>query len=106
MQIGKLNKRIALYTVTRVADGMGGFTETPVKVKDTWGMIRPLSAREVLNYGLELGERNAEIKIYFDGEIDQSNYIVFGSRNYRIRSVINPMEYGMEYQLICTERTD
>jgi SPP1 family predicted phage head-tail adaptor len=106
MQIGKLNRRITIKTVTRVADGLGGYNETASTVKETWAGVMPLSARESLNYGLELGERAHEITIRYDGVINQTNYIEYGGRSFRIRSVVNPEEGRREYKLICTERTD
>jgi SPP1 family predicted phage head-tail adaptor len=106
MRIGKLNKRVTIKTVTRTADGLGGYTETISTVKETWAGIRPLSAKETLSYGLELGDRTAEIRLRFDGTVNQTNYIEFGSRVYRIKSVVNPDEGNREYVLICTERTD
>jgi SPP1 family predicted phage head-tail adaptor len=106
MQIGKLNKRVTIKSVTRVADGIGGFNETETTVKETWAQLRPLSAKETLSYGLELGDRASEITVMFDGAINQTNFILFGSRRYRIRSVVNPDEAKWIYKLICTERTD
>lgn len=106
MRIGKLNKRVTIKTVSRTVDGLGGFTESVTTVKETWAGIRPLSARETLSYGLELGDRTAEIKLRYDGVVNQTNYIDYAGREYRIRSVINPDERKHEYILICTERTD
>jgi SPP1 family predicted phage head-tail adaptor len=106
MQIGKLNKRVTIKTVTRTADGLGGFTEVASTVKETWAAVRPLSAKETLSYGLELGDRTAEITLRYDGTITQTQYIEFGSRAYRIKSVMSPDERRHEYVLICTERTD
>ena len=106
MQIGRLNKRVIIKTVSRTADGFGGFTETESTVKETWAQVRPLSAKESLSYGLELGDRANEITVRLDGALNQTNFFTFGSRIYRIRSIINPDEGNWIYKLICTERTD
>lgn len=108
MRIGKLNKRITINTVTRTAatDGMGGYTETTAKVKDTWARIRPLTNSETLTYGVELGQRMVEITLRYDTMLDQTNTIVFGSRTFRVRSVINKDEFNHEITILASERTD
>lgn len=108
MRIGKLNKRITINTVTRTAatDGMGGYTETTVKAKETWARIQPSSNYETLSYGLELGQRMVEITLRYDTMLDQTNTIVFGSRTFRVRSVINKDEFNHELTVLASERTD
>jgi SPP1 family predicted phage head-tail adaptor len=106
MQIGKLNKRIIIKTVTRTADGLGGFTEVASTVKETWASVFPFNGRESLQYGLEAGERSCEVVLRFDGVINQTNYIEYNNRTFRINSVVNTDERKHEYRLICTERTD
>lgn len=106
MQTGKLNKRVTIKTVTRVTDSLGGYTETAATVKETWAGFRPLSARETLSYGLELGDRTHEVTLRHDGVLNQTNYLEMGGRTFRIRSVINVDEANFEYKLIVTERTD
>ena len=108
MRIGKLNKRVTINTVTRTAstDGMGGYTETNAKVKDTWAKMRPLTNSETLNYGLELGQRMVEFTLRYDTMLDQTNSIVFGARTFRVRSVINVDEFNHELTVLASERTD
>lgn len=108
MRIGKLNKRVTINTVTRTTatDGMGGYTETTAKVKDTWAQIRPLTNSETLNYGVELGQRMVEIRLRYDSMLDQTNTVVFGARTFRVRSVINTDEFNHEIIILASERTD
>lgn len=105
MEIGKLNKRITINKISRVASGTG-WTETITKVKDTWAHVRPISHGETLSFGLELGQRNIEFTIRYDGELDQTNQIVFGSRTFRVKSVINTDEANREVKILAVERTD
>lgn len=107
MKIGKLNKRVTLKTVTRSAvNNLGGVTETASTVKETWANVRPLSASENLNYGLELGQRTLEFTLRYDGVITQTNFLEYNSRTFRIKSVINSDEANKEYKIIASERTD
>jgi SPP1 family predicted phage head-tail adaptor len=106
MKIGKLNHRITLETVSRTSDNLGGYTTTVSTVKTTWAGVRSLSAKEILSFGLELGERNLEFTIRNDRPITQTNSIDFGGRKFRIKSIIDPTERNYEYKIIASERTD
>jgi head-tail adaptor len=114
MNIGKLNKRLVLkYVSARVTDNQGGYTETVSTAKTTWGMLRPVSAREQLIYGLELGSRSYVCVLRYDAtyKIDQNYYIEWtdrGSttRTFRIVSVIDEDEGAKQMTLLINERTD
>lgn len=113
MEIGKLNRRITLKTVTRTPDGIGGFTETEVSQKETWGSVKPMSQREQLLYGLEVGVRAYKCAIRFDVnfDIDQSYFIEYVNRfsdtvKFRVIQVLNMDESTRKVELAVTERTD
>ncbi len=106
MKIGKLNHRITIENVSRTADNLGGYTTTVSTVKTTWAGVRTLSAKEVLSFGLELGERNLEFTIRNDRPLTQSNSIEFNGRKFRIRGISDPNERKYEYKIIASERTD
>lgn len=113
MNIGKLNRRIKLYTVTRVADTIGGYTETEVLQKETWASVIPLSQREILLYGMEVGVRGYKIGIRLDlgYDIDQSFSFKYTNRfsvekTLRIVSILDIGESGNEFIILANERTD
>lgn len=113
MNIGQLNKRLVLKKATKVTDNIGGYTETPTTVKTMWGSLKPLSQREQLLYGLELGARSYRSRIRYDNtnEIDQNYYIEWTDRfdtvrSFRIVQVLIKNESAHEYELILHERTD
>ena len=113
MNFGKLNKRLALKTVTRVADNMGGYVETIVLKKTAWGSLTPVSQVETLSYGMALGSRVYKSKIRWDEnyDIDQNYYIEWvdrydKTRKFRIISVLKKEESAHEIELLLNERTD
>lgn len=113
MNPGKLNRRIVLKSVTRVADGIGGFVETNVTKKTTWASISPLTNREQLLYGIEIGVRAYVVKLRWDASynIDQSYWIEYSDRfggtvNMRIVSVVGVNEDARQIVLLAEERTD
>ena len=113
MEIGKLNRRFTLKTVTRVADGIGGFTETPTTEKTTWGAIMAMSQREQLLYGMEVGMRAYKVILRLDlsHDIDQNYYIEYTDRfsntkELRVISIIEMDEAGRQVTLLANERSD
>lgn len=113
MNPGKLNKRLSLISVTRVSDGIGGYTETETTAKTTWGSLEPMSQREQLIYGLETGSRSYKCFLRYDENynIDQNYHIEFTdrfsqTRRCRIVQVLNIDEAARVLNLILHERTD
>ena len=113
MNIGKKNRRIKLYSTLKVSDGIGGYTETPTLLKTTWASVIPLSQREILLYGLEVGVRAYKIGIRFDinYDIDQNNYFVYTDRfgndkTLRVISVLDTDETASEMIILANVRTD
>lgn len=113
MNIGRMNKRVVLKYIDKVADGLGGNTATDVIVDEIWAELQTLSANERLIYGLEAGVRAIKMRTRFniDRNLTQQYVIEYTDmfndvRRFRITSVIQPNEDGRFYELILNERTD
>lgn len=113
MESGKLNRRLKIYSVTRVSDGVGGYTETPVLQKETWANVMPLSMRETLLYGMEVGVRAYKVTIRLDENyaIDQNYYFLYTDRfgnekELRVVSVLDVEESGRTMTILANVRTD
>jgi len=109
----RLNKRISIYKPTKVADGLGGFTETEVLQKETWGAVKPVSQKETQIMGLDVGQRACIISVRFDlsYKVDQNFVIKYTdyqneARTFRVVSVLNRLEKNKFLQIVCNERTD
>lgn len=114
MNFGKLNKRLVIKGIkSTTSDSIGGRTETTETKKTTWGSLRPVSAKEAMVYGLEVGSRAHECTLRYDEnyEIDQNYWIEWtdrgdNTRTFRIVSVIDVNEAAHEIKLLLNERTD
>ena len=103
MRIGDLRHRIELQSVTRTADGMGGFTESWATVSTVWAAIWPNAAKEVLEnqqLGLNVTHR---IRIRYHATVTAAWRIKFGTRYFNIVSILNPNEQNRLLDLICEE---
>lgn len=114
MNFGKLNKRIVIKKIkTSVSDNIGGRTITYETAKTTWGSLSPLSAREMILYGMEVGQRFYRSVLRFDKahNIDQTYYLEWTDpfntvRKFRVVSVLNIDENKKVIELLVNERTD
>jgi len=114
MNFGKLNKRIVLKKIkTSKSDSIGGTTVAYETAKTTWGSLSPLSAKEMILYGMEVGQRSHRCILRFDKEydIDQTYYLEWTDpfdtvRKFRVVSVLNIDEDNKVIELLVYERTD
>uniref|UniRef100_A0A6M3JYF5 Putative head-tail joining protein n=1 Tax=viral metagenome TaxID=1070528 RepID=A0A6M3JYF5_9ZZZZ len=111
MSIGSLNKLIDIQSKTRVADGLGGFTETySTRYSNIYASISQISAQEWLSSAKEKMESNQmsmslihRIKIRYRGGIKPDWRIKYGNRYFSIASIVNPDEANEELILLCKE---
>ena len=100
---GELNKRITWQYKTKVADGMGGFTETAVDACTTWAAIWPISASETVQAGATTMTISHRIRIRYRSTFKASWRGKFGNRYFAIVSIINPNERNEYLDLMCKE---
>ncbi len=104
MKIAELRHSIEIQEKTQVADGMGGFTETWAKLHGTWAAIWPVNAKETReNMRLEANITH-NIRIRYRTGINHTMIIVFGSRTFEIKGIINVDERNIWLDLVCNEQ--
>jgi SPP1 family predicted phage head-tail adaptor len=106
MRSGDLNKIIDLQAPLKVADAMGGFTETYTTVlSGIFAAIWPISATETIEAmqsGLNVTHR---IRIRYKPIIKSNWRVKFGDSYYNIKSIINPNMKNEMLDLVCKEKT-
>lgn len=86
-KIADLRHRIKIESLSRAADGQGGWTETWTHFAETWAKISPKSAREI--YFSQRIQQNVSHEIVIrnlDGLTSEMR-IVFGTRIFQIRGI-------------------
>ncbi len=89
--IGRLRHVIALQEVANAVDAGGGHGRTWTTTKEVWAEIKPLSGREQL-HAMQLEDAiTHRITIRYDsGTIPTTKWrVLFGTRTFYIRSVLN-----------------
>lgn len=100
---GQMTRRIVLRTVTRSSDGAGGFTETPVDSAPTWAYIRPLEGDERIQ-AMQAGmTRPHEFVLRYRAGLTGATRIVYDSRVFDVRSVVDTDEEHVELVILADE---
>jgi len=103
MKIGDLNKRVTLQHKTRVADGMGGFSESYSDAATVFAAIRPTTAKELVQANSTAMVVSHRIRIRYRRDVKGSYRVKFGNRYFAIVSIINPEEKNEWLDLMCKE---
>ncbi len=107
MDIGKLNKKIAIKAVNPTTDGQGGATEgTPTTSATVWGNVKPMDAKQSLDYGELVGHKLYVITLNFrdDITIDNTSLLTYDSRDMTVHSVIDKNEESKQLKLVGYEK--
>lgn len=102
MKIGKLQHYIDIQTPTNSADGLGNYTKDWENVASVWASIGGITAktRSSEKEGQKLTHSIA-IR-YFPG-VSTDMRILYGSRIFKIQTVINEREENRWLYLLCEE---
>ena len=104
MRIGDLNKIIDIQSKTRVADGIGGFTETwATQCSGIYAAIWPVSAKEQIQSDQMSMIITHRIRIRYRSRIKSDWRIKYANRYFSIMSIINPNEANGNLELLCKE---
>jgi SPP1 family predicted phage head-tail adaptor len=70
---------------------------------DVWAAVEPLSGRELFAAQQFESEVTTRVRIRYRSGITAAMRVVFESRNYNIRYILDPDERHIELHLLCTQ---
>lgn len=105
IEIGALNKRITIQYPTKVADGMGSFTETWNDGDTIWASLWSISANEMVRSMQMSMEVTHRIRIRYRSVLRPDWRLKFGNRYFNIISIINPNEKNEMLDIMAKETT-
>lgn len=104
MDAGRLNRRVTIETPTITR---GTSFKEPVETWATfatvWAAIEPLSGRELLANRQVENEVTTRVRIRYLAGVLPKMRVVYGSRTFRIESVIDPVTARRDLELLCVE---
>ena len=104
--LGRLNRKVAIYTVTATSDSQGGATETDTLTRTVWASVEPLTGSRAKEYSQIVSGKGYKITMFkpSDLTISESNYLVFDSRTMAIHSVISKDEDDRFLEIIAEQK--
>ena len=101
-----LDKRVAIQ---RQASGQGS-TGQPngawATTETVWASIEPVSGREYFNASGERAEVTHKVRIRYGSTVAPKDRLLYGSRVFNIRAVLNLEERGRWLQLMVSEHVN
>lgn len=104
MKIADLRHQIILQEKVQTPDGMGGHTEAWSTKYETWAAIWPVSAKETRENMRVEANVSHNIRIRFRPGVTSSMIIIFGTRTFEIKGIVNVGERNIRLDMVCNER--
>lgn len=102
----RLRHRLMLQEEVMTPDEGGGYIRSWDDVANIWAEIVPLNGRERLFAGKLQAEVTHRVTIRYTNNISTSNRLIFESRVFNIRAVMNSMEIKDVLELLVEEGAD
>jgi SPP1 family predicted phage head-tail adaptor len=107
MEAGKLRHRITIQSVPVTRSSTGAtVVGTPEDFVEVWASVEPISGREWYDAARTNSEVTHRVRMRYYPGITASMRVLFRSRVFDIRSVLNIDERNRELHLMCREMTD
>lgn len=99
-----MNKRVAIQVDTQTPDGQGGFTSSWATIATVWASINPVKGYEKFQAGQLQTPVTHDILIRYRSGIITANRLLFNSRIFEIKEIINQNEDNVFLKLKCLEK--
>jgi len=103
VQAGKLRHVIDIQKFTTSKDSYGEDIKTWASYHKTHAEVRPLRGKEYFDTQQIVPEVDNKIKIRYRSGIAPTMRVVWGSRTYEIRAVIDPSERNILQEILAVE---
>jgi SPP1 family predicted phage head-tail adaptor len=103
MNPGDLRHRVTVKRQHTQTDLMGGFSDSWEDEAEVWAAIWPVSAKEIVQNQQLVGQVSHRVRVRYLSTLTTAMKLVFGTRTFRILSIINPEERGIYLDLMCLE---
>lgn len=98
-------RRVTLQTVSRLADGQGGYTEAWVDTLTVWASIEPVKAWEHYQAMQLETPVTHKIQMRYNATATSAKRLLYGTRVMDIKSVINLNEDNAFLEIRAVETT-
>lgn len=88
-RIGSLRQRVTIQTLTKTADGIGGWTQSWATLATVWADLFPLSGREIYSQGQVQSPVTHKCVIRYRDDVTTKHRVSYNGNPYNIRAVLN-----------------
>ena len=101
--IGKMRYQVKLQSPANTTDAGGGRSQTFTTLATIWANIVPKSGTERYKHDQIQDQTTHDVFIRYRSDIDPKYRILYGTRVFSIKSILNVEERDRFYLLSCTE---
>lgn len=98
-----LDKEITIQSNTQTTDSQGGYTESWATLATDWADIQPASGFEKFQANQLQAKITHNIIIRYRSDVTAANRILYGSRTFAIKEVINMSEANTYLKIKAVE---
>ncbi len=102
--IATFRKRVTIQSSSRVSDGQGGFVETWNSGSTVWASIEPKPGNEVFQASQTMALTTHRIMMRYTSEVTDASRIIYGTRVFYVKDVIDVEERGRFLLIKAIER--
>ena len=103
INVGRLRKRINIYTWGESENELGQTTTELIKLKSTWAEIHPLKGKEYVEANMLQSETTYKVTLrYFKG-LTEDMYIEYMDKMFSITSICDMEMRHKYYEVMCKE---
>lgn len=102
---GRLKHRVEILRYTEVEDEDGNSVEALKPLRKVWAEVRPMRGQESLEYYKITNSETYKITMRYT-DVTDKDVLHFRGDQFRIQSVIDPLEEHYYLELICVKRED
>jgi SPP1 family predicted phage head-tail adaptor len=99
----KMDKQVTIQSVTQTTDDQGGFTEAWATFATVWAYVRPVKGYERFQAQQLQTPVTHKLTVRYLAGVTTKHRILFDSRVFEIKEVINVEEQNAFLELICIE---
>lgn len=101
----QMKRRVSIQSITLSSDGQGGQTESWATDATVWAAIEPMKGFEKFQAAQLQTPLSHKVTMRYRTGVTTSKRLLYGSRVFDIKEVINVNEDGNFLELKCIEQT-
>jgi len=103
MRLGPLRHRVTFQSRKTTVDEYGQPVEGWDDIATVWASVEPISGRELLSAQQVQGELTHRIRCRYLAGLEAADRMLFDSRGFDLKSIINSMEIDATLEILATE---